>query len=75
MVLVNGVLRDLYLIFLGLGVVEVLFGHDLLFQPARIALVAITLVLALAKSLAVLSAFIDGSAFRGGASGLNGARG
>jgi hypothetical protein len=47
MVLVNGVLRDLYLIFLGLGVVEVVFGHDLLFQPARIALVAITIVLAL----------------------------
>ena len=42
---VNGVLRDLYMVFLILAMWELIFGHDLLFQPARVALVAITVVL------------------------------
>lgn len=45
---VNGVLRDLYLVFLLLAVWEIAFGHDLLYQPARVALAAISGVLILA---------------------------
>ena len=45
---VNGILRDLYMVCLVLAVWELIFGHDLLFQPARVALVAITVVLLLA---------------------------
>lgn len=45
---VNGILRDLYMVFLILALWELIFGHDLLFQPARVALVAITVVLLLA---------------------------
>lgn len=46
--MVNGLLRDLYMVFLCLQVYEVIFGYDLLFQPARVALVAISVVLVLA---------------------------
>jgi len=42
---VNGILTDLYMVFLILAIWELIFGHDLLFQPARVALVAITVVL------------------------------
>ncbi|CAD7956448.1 unnamed protein product [Amoebophrya sp. A120] len=41
----NGILTDLYMVFLLLAIWELIFGHDLLFQPARVALVAITVVL------------------------------
>ncbi|CAD7941637.1 unnamed protein product [Amoebophrya sp. A25] len=41
----NGILTDLYMVFLILAIWEMIFGHDLLFQPARVALAAITVVL------------------------------
>jgi len=48
MSMLSGILRDLYFVFVLLALWEFIFGHDLLFQPARVALVIITVFVLLA---------------------------